>query len=294
MGLSREQALDCFASDDLIGIGMEADAVRRALHPEGVVSYAIEAQIGFHLGKAPIEQAAEAVERGATGLLLTGAGQHSLEVCEGLLTSLKRRFPDLRLQGFPAGEALALAEASNLTLTQVFARLRAAGLDAIPGDGSGAHLPAEAWLESQRAAHRAGLPSTACLVFGGGESAEDRVASLQDLARLQEETGGFLAFSLASAAAPSGRELDDPTAVEYLKTLAICRMMLDGIAHVQADWRQQGLKVLQMGLRFGGNDAGLIPGDSTSASEEEIRRVIRDAGFRPARRDSLFRSMFLS
>ena len=131
------------------------------------------------------------------------------------------------------------------------------------------------------------------MVFGAGESMQERVAFLEAIHALQQQTRGFQAFILASFHAPGGRDLDDPTAVEYLKTLAICRMVLDTIPHIQADWQQQGLKVLQMALRFGGNDAGSIHGSSSSVSEEEIRRVIRDAGFKPAERDTLYRTLFL-
>jgi cyclic dehypoxanthinyl futalosine synthase len=111
--------------------------------------------------------------------------------------------------------------------------------------------------------------------------------------RLQEETGGFTAFIPVSAEAPNGRELDGVTAVERLKTLAISRMFLDNVENVQASWAGQGLKVLQMGLRFGANDVGSA-GVAGGGSEEDLRRIIRDAGFRPVQRDTLYRTMFLN
>ena len=91
----------------------------------------------------------------------------------------------------------------------------------------------------------------------------------------------------------------EPTAVEYLTTLAVSRLYLDNIENLQGSWRTQGLKVLQMGLRFGGNDVGSVlleehaskPGGAT---EEELRRIIREAGFRPVQRDTLYRTMFLN
>ena len=122
----------------------------------------------------------------------------------------------------------------------------------------------------------------------------DRVAFLEAVHTLQQETGGFVAFTLVSHHAPGGRELDDATAVEYLKTLAICRMVLDNIPHAQTNWEQQGLKVLQMGLRFGGNDIGSLLGGDAAAPEEEVRRLIRDAGFKPVQRDTLYRTHFLN
>ena len=109
---------------------------------------------------------------------------------------------------------------------------------------------------------------------------------------LQEETGGFAAFVPVAADAPDGRELDGVTAVERLKTLAIARMFLDNIENVQAMQAGHGLKVLQTGLRFGANDAGSVRAEN--GSEEDVRRIIRDAGFRPAERDMAYRAMMLS
>jgi cyclic dehypoxanthinyl futalosine synthase len=115
---------------------------------------------------------------------------------------------------------------------------------------------------------------------------------LEAVRRLQEETGGFTAFVPVSAEAPNGRELDGVTAVERLKTLAISRMFLDNVDNVQASWTGQGLKVLQMGLRFGANDLGAA--GEAGGTEEDLRRIIRDAGFRPVQRDTPYRTMFLN
>jgi cyclic dehypoxanthinyl futalosine synthase len=89
---------------------------------------------------------------------------------------------------------------------------------------------------------------------------------------------------------------EEATAVEYLKTLAISRMYLDNVENVESNLETQGPKVLQVGLRFGGNDAGsvLLAQAADVASEEQVRRVIRDAGFKPVQRDTLYRTMFLN
>jgi cyclic dehypoxanthinyl futalosine synthase len=108
---------------------------------------------------------------------------------------------------------------------------------------------------------------------------------------LQEEAGGFAAFVPVAAEAPGGRELDGVTAVERLKTLAVSRMFLDNVENVQASAAGEGLKVLQMGLRFGANDVGAV---GAGASEEDLRRIIRDAGFRPVERDGVYRAMMLN
>jgi len=297
MGISREQALDCFASDDLIGIGMEADAVRRRLHPEGVVSYAIDRIVDVNNIAGDLSaiyaQIADSMDQGGTGVVLRGTDGRDIAWVEHLLRSVKQRFPEVRLHSLSAPEILAIAESSGITIPEAFARLIAAGLDSMPGDGA-ALIGTDRWITVHRAAHHSGIPTTAAMLIGAGETMDDRVAFLESVRSLQDETGGFTAFTLSTFHAPNGRDLDDATAVEYLKTLAICRMVLDNIPHIQTNWEQQGLKVLQMGLRFGGNDVGSILGATGAASEEEVRRIIRDAGFKPAQRDTLHRTLFLN
>jgi cyclic dehypoxanthinyl futalosine synthase len=296
MGISREQALDCFRSDDLVGIGMEADAVRRRLHPESVVSYAIDGvvdcAVGLDLG-ALCDAINESVDLGATGVRLRGAGDR--ERIEALLRGIRRRFPELWIEALPATEVRTVATGWGLGLRETIARLIDAGLDSIAGDGvdlDGGGV--EEWVEVHRAAHGLGMRTTAEMIFGmgGAETIEARVDFLGAVRGLQQETGGFAAFAPVAAEAPNGRELDGVTAVERLKTLAIARMLLDNIENVRASGTVQGLKVLQMGLRFGANDVG--PVRPQAGSEEDVRRIIRDAGFRPAQRDMAYRAMMLS
>ncbi len=282
MGLTREQALECFASDDLIGLGMEADAVRRQLHPEGVVSYALNAYVDASRS-SPREASAEAVDRGATGIVLCGCANLGTAQVEAVFAAFSGAAPELRL-GMLEGEVAGLVEDA-----EVLPRWRRCGLAWIEGDDAKSSS-----VRVHRAAHAAGLLTVASLQFGEGESNVDFVARLEEFQQLQVETGGVRAFSLRSASAPSGRELDDPTAVEYLKTLAICRMVLDSVGTIEANWAQQGLKVLQMALRFGANDVGSLIGRTAQASEEEVRRLIRDAGFNPVQRDSLSTAMFFN
>jgi cyclic dehypoxanthinyl futalosine synthase len=127
----------------------------------------------------------------------------------------------------------------------------------------------------------------ATMTFGLGETIEDRIAELESLRAQQAKTSDFVAFRLIASAALRPEE---PTAVEYLKTLAVARLTLDNIANVEASLETQGLKVLQMALRFGANDAGAIG----SAAEENIRRVIRGAGFMPVERDSAYGVCYLA
>jgi cyclic dehypoxanthinyl futalosine synthase len=305
MGISREQALDCFHSDDLVGIGMEADAVRRQLHPEGVVGYAIEARIGC--AKLAHETASAALD----GLYTTigeageeGIGRIRLLRCtdpgriENLLRGVRRRFPSMWLEALSATEVRSLAAAWALDLRETLARLIDAGLDSIASDGvlladesaSSASSTVAGWLEVHRTAHALRMRTVAGMIFGAGETAEQRVNFLQAVSQLQQETCGFAAFAPVAAEAPGGRELDGVTAVERLKTLAITRMVLDNINTVQASVTPQGSKVLQTCLRFGANDIGTIVADVNN-SEDDMRRIIRDAGFRPAQREMGYRAM---
>ena len=327
---------------------MEADAVRRRLHPEGTVSYIIDRNINYTnfcteyctfcafyrplKGKRAEEgyildfetiyaKIAETEEMGGTGVLMQGGIHPDLKIdwFEGLFRGIKERFPKIWLHCLSASEILAIAEYSEISLRETIARLRDAGLDSIPGGGAEilddevrkriARLKCrtEDWVSVHRTAHELGMRTTATMMFGVGETMEQRVNHFEVVRRLQEETGGFTAFIPWSFqpgnTALGGRGWEEATSVEYLKTLAISRMYLDNIENVQSSWVTQGLKVLQMGLRFGGNDVGSVmleenvvraAGTSNCTTEEELRRIIRDAGFRPVQRDTLYRTMFLN
>ena len=348
MSLTKAQALDLFNSDDLIGIGMEADALRRRLHPEGVASYVIDRNInytnfcteyctfcafyrplkgpaskeGYILDFETIyEKIAETVELGGTGVLMQGGLHPDLKIDwhEKLLSGIRQRFPQIHLHCYSASEILAIAEYSSLDLRETIIRLRAAGLDSIPGGGAEilddevrhriARLKclSDDWIAVHRTAHQLGMRTTATMMFGVGETYEHRINHFQRVFDLQEETGGFTSFIPWSFqpgnTALGGRKWDEATAVEYLKVLAISRLFLSNIKNVQSSWVTQGLKVCQMGLRFGGNDVGSVmleenvvkaAGVTNCTTEEELRRIIRDAGFRPAQRDTLYRTYFLN
>ena len=320
MGISRKEALECFASDDLIGIGMEADAVRRTLHPEGVVSYALDRQIRYNPPNVPIDaivdhicaEILDTLDMGGTAAILQDqvAPGQTITWFEDLFRALKLRFPTLWLHSLSATEILVIAENSSLALHDTIARLRAAGLDSIPGNDAGIlddavqpqHLrprvDTAAWLAVHRTAHTLHVASTATLSFGSGETLEHRINHLESIRNLQQETGGFTSFTPSAYLPQTARAqgFEEATAVEYLKALAISRLYLDNITNIQADLPTQGLKVLQVALRFGSNDGGsiLLANGANATTEEQLRQVIRDAGFRPVQRDSLYRTMFLN
>lgn len=343
--MTQKEAVELFRSDDLIGIGMAADALRRKWHPEGVVSYIIDRNInytnlcteycsfcafyrpmghkeGYVLDTETVcAKIQETVDLGGTGVLMQGGLNPELEIewYEELLRAIKRRFPRIWLHCFSAPEIWCIAEASRLTLHDTIARLRGAGLDSIPGGGaeilhddvrrriSRLKCSSQEWIDVHLTAHRLGMNTTATMMFGCGETIEQRAHHLEIIRRIQEETGGFTAFipwSFQRENTSLGRFVkEETTGVEYLKTLAISRLYLDNVPNIQSSWVTQGLKVCQVGLRFGGNDVGSImieenvvsaAGARNRATEEELRRIIRDAGFLPKQRDTLYRTYFLN
>ena len=321
MGISRNEALECFQSDDLIGIGMEADAVRRKLHPEGVVTYTLDGKTSYaavgqdrssHVFATIYDTIAKTVAMGGTGVILQGevTPAHTITWFEALLRQTKDRFPAVWLHCLSASEILTIAEHSGLTLHDTIARLRDAGLDSIPGNDAGIlddavqpkgprmRWKTQDWLAVHRTAHCLGIQTTATMTFGGGETFEHRMNHLQLLRQLQNETGGFTSFTPSTFSTPSSaaQGFEEATAVEYLKTLAISRMYLDNVENIQSNLETQGLKVLQVSLRFGANDAGsvLLAEGANTATEEQVRQVIRDAGFKPSQRDTLYQTMFLN
>ncbi|HKS97034.1 MAG TPA: cyclic dehypoxanthinyl futalosine synthase [Terriglobia bacterium] len=345
MSLTNAQALDLLRSDDLIGLGMEADAVRQRLHPGRVITYQIDRNINYTnfcteycsfcafyrpVGSAegyvqPLESIFQKIDEtlalGGTGILMQG-GLHPdlrMDYYENLLASIKHRYPGLHLHCFSAPEILNIADICGLTVRDAIARLRDAGLDSIPGAGAEilddevrfriARLKCrtEEWLDVHRTAHRLGMRTTATMMFGCGETLQHRVNHLAHVRRLQEETGGFTAFIpwfFQRENTSLGRFVkEEATAVDYLKTLAVSRLYLDNILNVQASWLTPGHKICQIALRFGANDVGSIlieenvvfaAGCKNTSNEEKLRQLILGAGFRPFKRDTLYRTYFLN
>jgi cyclic dehypoxanthinyl futalosine synthase len=261
----------------------------------------------------------ETIELGGTGVLMQGGLHPDLRIgwYENLLSSIKQRFPQIHLHCFSAPEITNIAEVSGLTLRDTIARLRDAGLDSIPGGGaeilddeirgriSRLKCTSDEWEQVHRIAHELGMRTTATMMFGCGEEFRHRVSHLERVRRIQEDTGGFTAFIpwiFAPENTPLGKKVPETTAVDYLKTLAISRVYLDNIDHIQSSWLTPGIKVCQVGLAFGADDVGSIlieenvvfaAGVRNRTNESELRRIITEAGYMPAQRDTLYRSYLL-
>ncbi|ADU96128.1 cyclic dehypoxanthinyl futalosine synthase [Thermovibrio ammonificans] len=260
----------------------------------------------------------ETIQLGGTAILLQG-GLHpdlGIEFYEELLRFIKGEFPQIHVHGFSAPEIVHIARVSNLTVEEVIRRLKRAGLGSIPGGGAEIltdrvrqqiapnKIKTKEWLEVHRTAHKLGLRTTATMMFGSLDTDEDIVEHLSVIRELQDETGGFTAFipwSYQPDNTELGRQVKEKASGErYLKVLALSRIFLDNFDNVQASWVTQGGKMAQVALKFGANDFGslMIEENVVAAAGvkfrlplSEIIRLIKDAGYRPVQRDTLYRKL---
>ena len=330
--LSRDEGIFLLESVDLLSLGELADSTRRRLHPEGLVTYIIDRNInytnvctaqcafcafyrdlpskeGYVLSKDEFRQKIEeTLALGGEQILLQG-GLHpdlGIEYYEELFQWMKTSYPKLWVHGLSPAEVKHICRVSKLSTAEAVRRLIAAGLDSIPGGGAEvlsnrvrniigiAKGSTEDWLEVMEVAQRQGLKTTATMMFGHVETLEERIDHFLHLRSLQDRTRGFTAF-IAWTFQPENTALagDEVTSFQYLRTLAVARVMLDNFANIQASWVTQGGKIGQMSLRFGANDFGSLmieenvvssAGAQFRLTEAEIARNIQGAGFVPKRR----------
>ena len=233
---------------------------------------------------------------------------------EELLRGFKRIKPDVALKCFTAVEIHFFAELYRMTYQEVLSKLRAAGLDSLPGGGAEIFHPevrtriahdkatAEQYLEVHDVAHRLGMKTNATMLYGHIETFEHRVDHMLRIREKQDKSGGFQAF-VPLAFHPDGngmKNLPGPTGVDDLRTIAVSRLVLDNVDHVKAYWVSSTPKVAQIALRFGADDVdGTIVHEtiyhaagSTSPqglSRDMLVRLIREAGFLPVERDTHYR-----
>jgi cyclic dehypoxanthinyl futalosine synthase len=252
----------------------------------------------------------ETIEVGGVQLLLQGGHNPDLPLTwyEDLFRAIKSRYPDFKLHALSPPEVIHLSRLSQIGVPEVIDRLIAAGLDSIPGGGAEilvdrvrrllhcyGKATADEWLDVMRHAHRRGLRTTATMMYGTVETVEERIEHMMRLRDLQDATGGFTAF-ITWSFQPEHTELGgtEATGVDYLRTLALARIVLDNFDNLQASWVTQGGKVGQLSLAYGANDMGSVmieenvvraAGAAYCMDEIEIVRNVEDAGFVPKRRN---------
>ncbi len=252
----------------------------------------------------------ELVAVGGNQILLQG-GHHprlGLEWYLDLLRHLRGKYPQVNIHGFSPPEFNHFAEVFGMPLEQVIAKFREAGLGSIPGGGAEILVDrvrqriaprkcdTEAWLRVMETGHRQGLRSSATMMFGHVETVAERIEHLNRLRELQDRTGGFTAF-ICWTFQPEHTVLKGVKAGshEYLRMQALSRIYLDNIPNVQSSWVTQGPAMGQVALKFGANDFGSLmmeenvvssAGTSFRLTLEEMRRLIREAGYEPRQRNN--------
>jgi cyclic dehypoxanthinyl futalosine synthase len=331
--LSAAEGERLLAQGSLFELGLAADAVRRRKHPNGVVTYIVDRNVNYTnvcttscrfcafyrplghpeswvLSRGELaKKLQEVVDAGGVQILLQG-GLHPelrIEWYEELFRWIKSEYK-LGLHALSPEEILHIGNLEALDTRAVLERLRAAGLDSVPGGGAEilvdrvrrkiakAKCTSEQWLGVMRVAHQMGLRSSATMMYGTVDTPRDRVAHLVKIRDLQDETSGFTAFFCWDFQHERGTKIEagDHGTVLYLRQQAVARIMLDNVPHVGASWVTQGPEVGQVALRFGADDFGSVmfeenvvssAGTTFCMNAEGMEQRIRAAGFKAARRN---------
>lgn len=333
MRLKTVEAVHLLEANDPITLGREADKIRQEKFGDTVTFiidrninytnicenecrfcafYRRQGEKGSYLLSLEeiLAKARQAQEAGATQLMIQG-GLHpdlGLTYYENMLRRLRENFPALTLHSFTATEILYFAHKAGISVEECLKRLQASGLASLPGGGAEIlvdsvrqriapkKIMTEEWLNVMRTAHRLGMKSTATMVIGFGETMAERVAHMEKIRQLQDETGGFRAF-ITWTFQPGHTELggEKTSSWDYLNTLAMTRLYMDNIDHIQGSWVTQGERIGQLTLAFGADDLGSVmleenvvraAGTSHAMSVQKMRRIIEGAGRHAARRDT--------
>ena len=329
--LNFNEALELYQKADFYELGQLAQEVRFRKHPEPVVSYVVDRNINYSnicicgcrfcafyrppghpeayvlTNEELTQKIEETLRLGGTQILMQGGHHPDLPLAfyENMLNFIRSRFP-IHIHSFSPPEIVHLAKLEKIGCAEVISRLRAAGLDSIPGGGAEILVDSvrkrvapnkcstEEWLQVMEEAHRQGMRTTATMMFGHEEDPYHRLEHLLALRDLQDRTGGFTAF-IPWPFQPTNTAIQRPseTPVAYLRLLALSRLVLDNFDNIQASWVTMGPKVAQLALHFGANDFGstMIEENVVAAtgvhfrlSVQEIRHLIQDAGFQARQR----------
>jgi len=325
--------LDFYQRAPLLELGAEADRVRQQLHPGDVVTYIVDRNINYTnvcvadcgfcaFYRRPkdsegwtlsYEQIGAKIDetKALGGVQILMQGGHNpyipFEWYLDLLRYIKRNHP-IHVHGFSPSEVDFWSKLYRMDARDVIRELQKAGLDSIPGGGGEILVQrvrdevakkkagADRWLEIMEIAHQEGMKTSVTMMYGIGETLAERLEHLQRVREVQQRTKGFTAFicwPLQPENTPRMSHMQKTDAVDYLRTVAFARVVLDNVPNIQSSWVTMGMKIGQTALRFGCNDFGslMIEENVVSAANtthrttiEEMERLIRDAGFTPARR----------
>jgi len=332
--LDRAEARELYLEAPTALLGQLADRARQLRHPERVVTYIIDRNVnytnvcvarckfcafyrpvgsaeGYTLGFDEIfSKIEETIALGGGQLLMQGGHNPDVPLAwyEDLFRQVKSRYPAFRLHALSPPEIIHISRLSGLPTAEVIDRLIAVGLDSVPGGGAEILVDrvrkelhcynkatADEWLDVMKQVHRAGLRTTATMMYGTVETVDERLEHLFRLRDVQDETGGFTAF-IAWSYQPEHTELggNEATGIEYLRTLAVSRLVLDNFDNLQSSWVTQGGKVGQLSLAYGANDMGSVmieenvvraAGAEYCMDEFEVVRNIESAGYTAKRRN---------
>jgi len=258
----------------------------------------------------------EAAGRGATTVLLQGGHNPKVRLKDWLayIRAIRASCPDIHIHPFSPAEYAFMAQTEKRPVSDVLEAVFTEGVDTIPGGGAEIltervrqniapeKASTDQWLEVCETAHNIGFRTTATMMFGHVETDEDIVDHLLALRNLQDRTGGFTSF-IAWSFKPDGSALGRKVKraahpARYVRIIALARLLLDNFDHIQSSWFSESIPAGQLGLLAGADDFGgvlmeenvlLEAGHDRSASEEDVKTIIRRAGFTPARRDSRYR-----
>ena len=325
--------LDFYTNAPLLELGLEADRIRREKHPHNTVTYIVDRNINYTnvcvadcgfcaFYRRPkhgegytlsFEQIGAKIEEtkalGGVQILIQGGHNPYIpfEWYLDLLRYIKRHHP-IHVHGFSPSEVDFFAKTFRMEAVDVIRELQKAGLDSIPGGGGEILVQrvrdlvapkkagADRWLEIMELAHNEGMKTSVTMMYGIGETLAERIEHLQRVRDVQSRTHGFTAFitwPLQPENTPEMSHMAKTDATEYLRTVAMARIVLDNVPNLQSSWVTMGMKVGQLALTFGCNDFGslMIEENVVSAANttyrtttDELERLIRDAGFSPVRR----------
>ncbi|MFE5327922.1 cyclic dehypoxanthinyl futalosine synthase [Embleya sp. NPDC056575] len=265
-----------------------------------------------------LRRCAETVELGGTQIMFQG-GHHpdfGVEYYERSFAAIKAEFPQLVIHSLGASEVAHMAKVSGVGIEEAISRIHAAGLDSFAGAGAEL-LPerprtaiaplkesGERWLEIMETAHGLGVESTSTMLMGTGETNAERIEHLRMIRDVQDRTGGFRAF-IPYTYQPENNHLKgrtQATLLEYLRLIAVARLFLHNVAHIQGSWLTTGKEAGQLTLHYGADDLGSVmleenvvssAGAKHRSNRMELLHLIRAAGRVPAQRDTTYNHLIV-